>query len=382
MTQRERTKIETTRSETRGFSRRHFLTAAGALGAVATAGGLTGCATSLARVGLGRYAAPDGFPAPRFVETNGIRMAVYEKGKGFPVIFSHGWPELAFSWRHQLPALADAGYHAIAPDQRGYGWTSVPEDQSTYDIVHLCNDLVGLMDARGIEKAVFCGHDWGGFIVWAMPLFHPDRTAGVIGVNTPFLPRTPVPTIQFLKAAMGEDMYMVYFQEPGKAEALLEPKLDTFFRRIMRKGGMTPEEFAKLPAEMKRLSFARMLELPEEEVIRGEELLTPDEMEYYLKSFRRTGMTGGLNYYRNLDRNWELMKEVEYKVNVPSLMISAANDVVLTPAMTNGMERFVPDLEKHTIADCGHWTQQEKPAELNALIIDWLGRRFGASTQA
>lgn len=367
-----------------GWSRRRFLTAAGLVGGAAMTGGLTGCATTMARFGYGKYAAPGDFPAPRFVDTNGVRLAVYERGKGFPVIFSHGWPELAYSWRHQLPALAKAGYHAIAPDQRGYGWTSVPEDIALYDIEYLCNDLVGIMDARGIEKAVFCGHDWGGFIVWAMPLLHPDRTAGVIGVNTPFLPRSPVPTIQFLKSVMGEDMYMVYFQEPGKAEALIEPQLETFFRRVFRKGGMTQEEFAKLPPEMKKFSFERMLEMPEEMVARGEPLLTPEEMEYYLNSFRRTGMSGGINYYRNLDRNWELMGKYEYKVNCPSLMISAANDVVLPPSMANGMERLVPDLEKHVIPDCGHWTQQEKPDELNALIIDWLGRRFGgeASEQA
>lgn len=364
-----------------GHSRRRFLAAAGAMGAVGLAGGLTGCARTLARFDMGPYAAPGDFPAPNFVHSGDVRLAVYERGDGFPVIFSHGWPELGFSWRHQLPALADAGYHAIAPDQRGYGLSSVPEAIDAYDIVDLCGDLVAIMDAKGIEKAVFCGHDWGGFIVWAMPLLHPDRTAGVIGLNTPFLPRTPVPTTQFLKATMGEDMYIVYFQEPGKAEALIEPQLETFFRRIFRKGGMTQEEFAALPREMKTFSFERMLELPEEQVARGEPLLTDAEMQFWLDRFRRTGMSGGINYYRNLDRNWEIMGDVpEYRVNCPSLMISAANDVVLPPSMTNGMERFVPDLEKHVIPDCGHWTQQEKPDETNALIIDWLDRRFGSGT--
>jgi pimeloyl-ACP methyl ester carboxylesterase len=358
--------------------RRRFLTAAGALGAVGLMGGLSGCAASLARFGKGPYAAPGDFPAPKFVETNAIRLAVYEQGHGFPVIFSHGWPELAYSWRHQLPALADAGYHAMAPDQRGYGLTSVPAEIEAYGIENLCGDLVGLMDARGIEKAVFCGHDWGGFIVWAMPLLHPDRTAGVIGVNTPFLPRTPIPTVQFLKATMGEEMYIVYFQEPGKAEALIEPQLEKFFSRVFRKGGMTQEEFAALPREMKTFSFERMLELPEEQVARGEPLFNEAQMKYWIDRFSKTGMSGGINYYRNLDRNWETLGKVpEYKVNCPSLMISAANDVVLPPSMANGMERFVPDLEKHVIPDCGHWTQQEKPDELNALIIDWLDRRFG-----
>lgn len=139
------------------------------------------------------------FPDPSFVETNGIKMAVYEQGDGFPVVFCHGFPELAYSWRHQLPALAEAGYHAIAPDQRGYGRTDRPDEIEAYSLEHLCNDMVGLLDAKNIEKAVFCGHDWGGLVVWMMPILHPDRVAGVIGVNTPLTPRPPIPPIQILR---------------------------------------------------------------------------------------------------------------------------------------------------------------------------------------
>ncbi len=128
-------------------------------------------------------------PEPKFVKTNGINMAVYEQGQGVPVVLCHGFPELAYSWRHQLPALAAAGYRAIAPDQRGYGRTDRPQEVEAYSIVELCNDLAGLLDAQGISKAVFCGHDWGGAVVWMMPLLHPDRVLGVIGVNTPLSPR-------------------------------------------------------------------------------------------------------------------------------------------------------------------------------------------------
>src|SRR5579864_1579390 len=163
------------------------------------------------------------FPEPTMVKTNGIDMAVYEMGpkSGFPVVLCHGFPELAFSWRHQLPALAAAGYRAIAPDQRGYGGTSRPATIPDYDVAHLTGDLAGLLDALDIQKAVFCGHDWGGAVVWAMPLYCPGVVAGVIGVNTPFLPRPPADPIAILRARMGDDMYIVFFQKPCEADAIL-----------------------------------------------------------------------------------------------------------------------------------------------------------------
>lgn len=153
--------------------------------------------------------------SPRYVETNGIRMAVYEEGHGVPVVMSHGFPELAYSWRHQIPALAAAGFRAIAPDQRGYGLTDRPQAIDAYDIHHLTADLVGLLDALKIDKAVFAGHDWGGIVTWAMPLLHPSRVAGVIGVNTPFMPRAPMDPIALMRAAFGDDMYIVFFQKPA-----------------------------------------------------------------------------------------------------------------------------------------------------------------------
>lgn len=164
-----------------------------------------------------------GFPDPTMVSTNGIDMAVYEAGPkdGFPVVLCHGFPELAYSWRHQLPALAAAGYRVIAPDQRGYGRTSRPDAVDAYDMVHLTGDLVGMLDALGLRKAVFVGHDWGGLVVWQMPLMHADRVEGVIGVNTPFLARPPIDPIMGMKALYGEDMYIVYFQKPGEADAVL-----------------------------------------------------------------------------------------------------------------------------------------------------------------
>ncbi|HTO40568.1 MAG TPA: alpha/beta hydrolase, partial [Rhizomicrobium sp.] len=297
------------------------------------------------------------FPDPTMVKTNGIDMAVYEAGPkdGFPVVLCHGFPELAFSWRHQLPALAAAGYRVIAPDQRGYGRTSRPDAVEAYDMVHLTGDLVGMLDALGLRQAVFVGHDWGGLVVWQMPLMHADRVAGVIGVNTPFLARPPIDPIMGMKALYGEDMYIVYFQKPGEADAVLAKDVGKVFRFFMRKNGMTAEAFGQLPEELKRFALIKALDM-DEALWPGELLLTAEEMQVFVDSFSRTGFTGGINWYRNFSRNWKYSGGLEQKVRQPSLMIMAEDDVVLSPKMAAGMERFVPDLEKVLIAKCGHWT--------------------------
>lgn len=317
------------------------------------------------------------FPSPTMIKTNGIDMAVYEAGpkNGVPVVLCHGFPELAYSWRHQLPALAAAGYRVLAPDQRGYGLTSRPEKIEDYDITHLTGDLVGLLDVYGIEKAVFVGHDWGGLVTWMVPLLHPSRVAGNIGVNTPFLPRSPVDPIMAMRAVFGEDMYIVYFQKPGVADGLLAKDVGKAFRFFMRKNGPTAEEYAKLPQEQKNLALVHALQT-DESTWGGEQLLNPEEMKFFVDTFTRTGFTGGINWYRNFTRNWEIMGPVEYKVRTPSLMIMAEDDIVLSPAMADNMELFVPDLEKVLIKRCGHWTQQEHPEETNAAMIDWLKRKF------
>ena len=316
-------------------------------------------------------------PQPTMIKTNGIDMAVYEAGPkdGLPVVMCHGFPELAYSWRHQMPALAAAGFRAIAPDQRGYGLTSRPENVREYDMVHLTGDLAGLLDALGLKKAVFCGHDWGGLIVWQMPLYHPDRVAGVIGVNTPFLARPPIDPIMAMRAMFGENMYIVYFQKPGEADVALAKDVGKSFRFFMRKNGISALDYAKLPKEARNLELVNAIQ-SDESLWPGEALLAPDELKVFVDTFTRTGFTGGINWYRNMTRNWEASGTMEQKVHVPGLMIMAEDDVVLSPAMADGMERFVPDLERVLIRHCGHWTQQEHPEETSAAMIDWLTRRF------
>ena len=314
--------------------------------------------------------------SPRYVETNGIRLAVYEEGKGPAVVLCHGFPELAYSWRHQIPALAGAGFHVLAPDQRGYGLTSRPQPVEAYDIHHLTGDLVGLLDATGIEKAVFVGHDWGGFVAWGMAQLHPERVAGVIGVNTPLRPRAPMDPIALMRAVWGDDMYIVFFQKPGEADRILGADARKTLRFFFRKWTMTIEEFDKRPAGEKNLALVQALQSDESGWM-GENLLSAEELAFYAAAFERTGFTGGINWYRNFSRNWQTTEHVREQIDVPGLMVMAENDIVLRPSLADGMEALVPDLEKHLIKNCGHWTQAEQPQELSRVMTSWLKRRFG-----
>ena len=313
---------------------------------------------------------------PNYAQVNGIRLAWFEQGSGVPVVMCHGFPELGYAWRHQVPALAAAGFRAIAPDQRGYGFTKGPDAIESYDIQHLTGDLVGLLDHLKIDKAVFVGHDWGGMVAWAMPQLHPTRVAGVIGVNTPFLPRAPMDPIALMRAAYGEDMYIVFFQKPGPADTILAADPGKTLRFFYRKSAMTIAEFDKLPAEQRNLALVTALQ-SDESLWPGTPIHTPEEHAHFVKMFTRTGFTGGINWYRNFTRNWQIMENVPQRVECPALMVMADNDIVLRPSMADGMEAFVPDLEKHLIRNCGHWTQSEQPEELNRAMTGWLRRRFG-----
>ena len=322
-------------------------------------------------------------PPVQYCETNGIRMAYYEAGPrgGIPIVFCHGFPELAFSWRHQIAALAAAGRWVIAPDQRGYGLTGRPAAVEAYDLENLTADLVGLLDHLKVDKAIFAGHDWGGFVVWQMPLRHPDRVAGVIGLNTPFVPRSPADPIAIMRARMGDEMYIVHFQKPGEADAVLDGDVEkamNFFLRRPVPGQLPSEGFAteRKPGEPSAFALINILKVYDPAFDNRERFLTDDELAVFVETFKRTGFTGGINWYRNFTRNWERSGGLEDKVEVPSLMIMAENDAVLPPSAADGMEAFIPDLEKTLIRDSGHWTQQEQPRAVNTAIIDWLDRRF------
>ena len=315
----------------------------------------------------------------RFVETNGVRLSVYEaepEGGAPPgrpaVVFSHGFPELAYTWRRQLAAVAAAGFKVIAPDQRGYGGSDRPDAIRDYDIFHLTGDLVGLLDDVGVEQGVFVGHDWGGFVVWQMPLLHRDRVAGVIGLNTPYLPRLPLLPTEMFRLVGGDNHYVLYFQEPGVADAALATDIPAVFEHLMRRsvdpaGLGTVTDLAGDFATA--ISTAPLV---------GDDLLTPADLAVYVDTFTETGFTGGLNWYRNFDHNWEATPELDgARIDgLPCLMITAEWDPVLAPALAQGMPAVIDDLEMHEIERCGHWTQQEHPERTTELIVDFLARRF------
>jgi pimeloyl-ACP methyl ester carboxylesterase len=317
-------------------------------------------------------------PEPTYAQVNGIRMAYYEAGprRGVPIVLCHGFPELAYSWRHQIAALAAAGRWVIAPDQRGYGLTDRPEPVEAYDMEHLTGDLVGLLDHLGVDKAVFCGHDWGGIVVWQAPLLHPGRVAGVIGLNTPFIPRLPMDPVAMFRNAFGEDMYIVHFQKPGVADAELAADVDKTMRYFMRKPSGAASDFAARPADRRSLALQEGLAryVPSND---SHQLLSPEELAVFVEAFTRTGFTGGINWYRNFTRNWERSAELPTRIDgVPCLMIMAEHDVVLPPSLADRMGDQISDLEKVLVEGSGHWTQQEQPERVNAILLDWLERRF------
>lgn len=328
------------------------------------------------------------FPPPRPIPLpprpdgrgGGLTLSVHDAGDGPAVVMCHGFPELGYSWRHQLPALAAAGFRALAPDQRGYGASERPDAIPAYDIHHLTGDLVALLDALGIERAVFVGHDWGGFVVWAMPVLHPGRTAGVVGVNTPNVPRSPMPPTTLMRALVGghdERMYILWFQEPGVADPVLDRDTRLVFEKLMR-SGVDPARAAPhalVDGQLDMNPFRRLAELPD----LGEPILAPEELEHYVAVFDKTGFSGGIHWYRNFDRNWETAPGVgATRIEVPCLMVTAEWDPVLRPEMAAGMDALIPDLETVMIERCGHWTQQERPERFNEILVDWLRRRFAA----
>jgi len=311
------------------------------------------------------------FPEPTYVDTNGIRMAIYERGNGPAVILLHGFPELAFSWRHQLPALADAGFRAIALDQRGYGRTDAPPAVSDYRIEHLIADVDGLLDALELESASFVGHDWGALVLWHMAMKHPERIERLIMLNIPHFPRAPIDPIQIMRQRFGDDFYIVNFQDSDEADRVFAANPVHFFNMIMRKNQVSREQFNALPAEMKSLSLLKIVARTEGS---GEPLLSDDERDYFVDAFERNGFTGPINWYRNWTHNWESLDGVNEIIDIPTLFIGAVDDVIIAPEHIEGMKPLVTNLEIRMIEHCGHWSQQEHPDTVNRLMLDWLAR--------
>ncbi len=310
----------------------------------------------------------------RLVETNGVRLRVTEAGeRGAPVVLlAHGFPELAYSWRHQIPVLAEAGYHVLAPDQRGYGGSSCPDPIEAYDIHHLTADLVGLLDDVGAERAVWVGHDWGAAVVWNAPLLHPDRVAAVAALSVPAVPRSHVaPTKAWRKTFGDKFFYILYFQEPGVADAELNGDPARTLRRML--GGLRTSGDPLTASRMVAPGTEGFIDrLPEP--ARLPDWLSQDELDHYITEFSRTGFTGGLNWYRNFDRHWETTPELaDAKITVPALFIGGTADPVLTFTRADRAAQLITGPYRQVmIDDAGHWLQQERPDEVNAALLDFL----------
>ncbi len=310
------------------------------------------------------------FPGPHYIKTNGINMAVHEQGTGPAVVLLHGFPELAFSWRHQIPALADAGFRAIAPDQRGYGLTDAPPNVEDYCADELIADVHGLLDALELETATFVGHDWGALVLWQLAMLAPERIERLVILNIPHSPRPPNDPIEIFRQRLGDDFYIVNFQGSDDADRAFAADPVHFFDMMMRKNQIRRAEFEKLPPEMKSLSLLQLMARQESS---GEPLLTDAERDYFASAFAKSGFTGPINWYRNWTRNWERLAGIDHRIDIPTLFIGAVDDVIISPEHIAGMKPLVTNLEIHMLEPCGHWSQQEHPDQVNRLILGWLG---------
>ncbi|GAA4540391.1 alpha/beta hydrolase [Pseudonocardia xishanensis] len=306
----------------------------------------------------------------RMVATaDGITLRVTEEGSGPPVVLVHGFPELAYSWRHQLPALAAAGYRAVAPDMRGYGGSSRPERVEDYDILALTGDLVGLLDSLGEERAVFVGHDWGAMVVWNLALLHPERVAAVCGMSVPFTPRSQRPPTEIWREKLGDRFfYILHFQRPGVADAELAADPALTMRGMLC--GLTTGDGTALIGPADGRGVAERLPQP----ATLPDWLSQAELDHYTAEFARTGFTGGVNWYRNFDRNSELTEALaDAHVTMPSLFLAGSADPVLRMNPPDRQARYLDDLRGEILVDgAGHWVQQQRPDEVNAALLEFL----------
>ena len=299
----------------------------------------------------------------RELSVNGLSVHIAEQGEGPLVLLLHGWPETWHSWRHQFQPLVDAGYRVVAPDQRGYGRTDSPAEIEQYNILHLVGDVVGLIHALGEEQAVVVGHDWGAVVAWHTALLRPDLVRGVAGISVPPSPRSPVAPLGLLRERLGEGFYQLYFQRPGVAEAELEADVRTTFRKVL--GGemvapSVPEGGGFLD------QFAPPRALPG--------WLDDEDVDAAAEAFSRSGFRGGLNWYRNIDRNWELTAPWHNAlITPPALYLSGEHDIVRHFTDPRSVKQICQDLRGAVdVSDADHWLPQERPDEVNTELLNFL----------
>jgi pimeloyl-ACP methyl ester carboxylesterase len=315
----------------------------------------------------------------RTIEANGVHLHIAEQGRGPLVVLCHGFPESWYSWRHQLHALAQAGFHAVAPDMRGYGQSDRPPQVEQYTLLHLVGDVVALVGALGEDRAVIAGHDWGAPVAWQAALMRPDLFHAVIALSVPYRPRGAGPPTAQMPRTHDAMFYQLYFQAPGIAEAELEGDIRLSLRKILYSASgdappRSPSAGAGVAMVPRSEGFLTHMRNPE--ILPA--WLMESDLEMYVEQFTHSGFRGGLNWYRNIDRSWELLAPFAgARVSVPALYIAGDRDVVVSfPGVSQVIARlseFVPQLRGTVmLPGCGHWTQQERPREVNAAMIDFL----------
>jgi pimeloyl-ACP methyl ester carboxylesterase len=310
----------------------------------------------------------------RTIQTNGINLHIAECGEGPLVLLAHGFPELWYSYRHQLPALAAAGYHAVAPDIRGYGDSDKPHEIEAYSMREITKDLLGVLDVLGEEHAVIVGHDWGAPMAWTSAALYPDRYRAVVGMSVPYFARGPVPPLQMMRAMFQNNFfYILYFQEPGVAEAEFESDV----RRSLRlftwaAAGEGRDNPGFATAMVGKAAESRLFDgMPE--LTDLPPWITEEELDYYVEKFEKSGFRGPINRYRNMDRDWEEIPELaDKKIEQPALFLAGDKDAVLTFTPVDPMKQLVPNLKIVMIPGAGHWTQQEAPERVNDELITFL----------
>ena len=315
-------------------------------------------------------------PPSRTISANGIDIFLLEQGEGPLVVLCHGWPELSYSWRHQVPALAAAGFHVVAPDMRGFGQTGAPADIGAYSIFDTVGDMVALVEAMGEKHAVIIGHDWGAPVAWHAALFRPDMFTAVAGLSVPPPFRGRGRPLDTLRDSGITNFYWQYFQTPGVAEAEFERDIKLTMRTLLGRG------FSNLAASLfiedgkGFLGDARAdRPLPH--------WLSETDLGYFTEAYGKSGFRGGLNWYRNIDRNWELTAPWQgAQIHQPSLFIAGSKDSVITGLIgakhVTKLERVLPNLrQKLIIEGAGHWVQQERADEVNAALIGFLKEQSG-----
>jgi pimeloyl-ACP methyl ester carboxylesterase len=314
-------------------------------------------------------------PDLKMVETNGIRLRVALFGEGPLVVLVHGWPESWYSWRHQIPVLAQAGFRVAAPDVRGYGGSHKPSAIEAYAIKEMCADVAGLVAALGENQAILIGHDWGAAIVWNTALFHPEKVRAVAGLSVPHTGRGPMPRIALFRQLYKDRFfYQLYFQEPGVAEAELEADLRTSLRKIYY---WASGEAAKAKLKLDKPPDARLLDgIPDPDPF--PDWMTPADLDYYVSQFQESGFRGPINRYRTSELDFIQQAAVaDRQIAQPAAFIAGSLDPVLRFVagidLIEIMRKQMADLRLvRLIDDAGHWIQQERPAEVNAALLEFL----------